>query len=372
MSEGRSTIVFWIVGVVVLVGLAALLASSANEEPLDPRSVAPDGARALVELLGDLDAEVVLGRSVPSDFEHAALLLGDTYGRADRTRVEEWVAAGGVLVVADPSSPLTPRRGGAASSAAVGCDVAALSDVRTVVGASARFRLDADDVARGAVSCFSDTVAIVPHGTGVIVSVGGAEPFLNRSIADGDNALLAVSLLAPVSGSRVVFLEPVLTIGGGERLEDLIADPVWMVLIQLAVAFVLLAWWQARRLGDPVDEPMVVQVAGAELTAARGRLYEGLRDHAAAAADLRADTRRAVGRRLGVAGDADASAFAEAAARHSGFDADAVVDLVERTPVTNDADLLAIARGLARLRSDICAPRAAASFTRPTPDGDQP
>ena len=62
------------------------------------------------------------------------------------------------------------------------------------------------------------------------------------------------------------------------------------------MAALLLALWRARRLGRPVAEPVPVELAGSELTAAVGDLMARGHRREAAAAGLRDGVRRALGR----------------------------------------------------------------------------
>lgn len=361
MSDRRGTVAFWGGGLLMVVLVAVLLAGGTNEEPLDPRSVAPDGAKALVDLLESFGTDVELGESLPAERHRAAVLLDDSYGVTDRERLERWVRDGGILLVADPFSSLTPRvRGDAAGPP--GCGEIALAGVSSLSGARSTF-VPPDD----GVSCFGGTVVVDPLGDGVIVGVGGPEPFLNDAIDDADNAVLAVAVLAPEPGSSVVFLEPALPVGvGGESLVDLISDPVWLLLIQAGVGFALFAWWRARRLGMPVPEPVEVRIEGSELAAARGRLLEGLRLPAAAAAEVRADTTRRLARRMGLPADAAIAVISERAAAAAGVDPSEAMALLGDRTVSTDPELLALSRGLADLRRAVLTP-ASSRTDLPTP-----
>jgi hypothetical protein len=345
MSERRSTIGFWGGGAALVLLVAILLAGGTNEEPLDPRSVAPDGAKALVDLLDRFGARVELGISIPTDRHGVALLLDDSYGFDDRNRVEGWVRDGGVLVVADPSSALTPAldRSGEQSS---GCSVQAFAAIDELVGPEVRFRELGD-----ATSCFGGVVIVDPVGDGYIISLGGPGPFLNDRLDQADNAVLAVALLAPTDGTEVAFLEPALPVGvGGESLRDLISDPIWVFAFQIGVGFLFFAWWRSRRLGAPVAEPIDVQIEGSELAVARGRLLEGLRQPGSAAADIRADTVVQLSRRLGLPPGAAAELVAERAAAAGAGDATEVLALLATRAVKTDSELLAVSQGLAAVR----------------------
>lgn len=346
-EKGRSA-GFWVGGIVLVMIVAVLLAGGTNEEPLDPRSVAPDGAKGLADLVDAFAGDVELGVGLPDDNHDVALLLDDTYGVADRRRLEAWVRDGGRLLVADQTSPLTPARAGAPPDIATGsCVVPALREVTEIAGATTTLRSR-----DGALRCVGGTIVVEPLDSGIVVSLGGPTPLLNDRLDDADNAVFAVAVLAPTSDTRVAFLEPALPAGaGGESLIDLVADPVWLLLIQIGVAFLLFAWWRARRLGTPVREPVAVKIEGAELATARGALLESMQRPDAAVAVMRADTHRSLARALGMPGDTPVETLADRMATSRLADADSVRRLLAG-PYPDDAPgLLSQATELADLRS---------------------
>lgn len=354
MNGRTGSAAFWGGLAIVLVLVAVFVAGGSNQEPLDPRSTSDDGAKGLVDVVREFGGEVTLGVALPTAEDDVALLLADTYGRDDREAVEAWVRSGGRLFVADPRSPLTPRLAEDGPREAVGpCGVDALAAVRTIVGSTNRYRAPADGDL-----CADGAVAVDPLGDGVIVSLGMPDPLLNENFDAADNSVLAVSVLVPSVGTRLVVLEPRLPVGdAGEDLMDLIPRSLWVFLVQLGVGFLIIAWWQSRRLGAPVAEPELVAIEGSELAAARGRLLEGMRLPAAAAAELRADTRRQLVRRLGLAHDAPLDLLAQRVAHLAGVSEQEVMALLETRPISSDADLADLGQGLARLRRAASQPR---------------
>lgn len=350
MSSRSGTAVFWGGLTLLLVLVAVLAAGNTNNERLDPRGVSGEGAKALVELMEAFDADVELDVDLPTSSHAVAVLLSDGYGLTDGDTLEAWVRAGGTLLVTDPTSPLTPRLVdlGQADGADI-CDVAALRDVSVIVGATTAYRAPPDgDV------CFGGAVAVDPLGEGTIVSLGGVAPLLNDQLDEGDNAIFAVSILAPNPGVRVAFLDSRRAQGPpDESLVDLIADPVWVLLAQLAVGFVLLAWWQARRLGAPVSEPVIVQIEGSELAAARGRLLQSTRQPAGVAAELRTYTGRQLAARLGLPTEVSTEVLARRVGVLAGMAESDVVALLETRPIQTDDALHQLSVGLAGLRDAV-------------------
>ena len=341
----------------VLVGAYLTAARQTQGPPLDPSSTAPDGARAVVELVGALATIEVLDE-IPGDDVDAALVLQDRFDRDAGEALLDWVRRGGTLVVADVDSTLTPPVTGTATGEVV--DVTCTGDVppgladvdRLDVGDGFRFAVPDD--AAGSCGPAGDGALVVVEaaGDGRIVSVGGPDPFTNRNLDEADNAVLAAALLAPETGSRAAFLRPSLVVGtGDDGLVDLVDTPVRAALAQLVVAFLLAALWRARRLGRPVAEPQPVPIEASELTQAVGRVLARSDRPGPAAAALRDRARRDLSALLGLPLDASAEAVVEAIARRT----DLTVAEARRAavdPVTTDADLVEVATLLTRIRKD--------------------
>jgi hypothetical protein len=338
----------------VVVGAYLSAARRTEGPPLDPTSTAPDGARALVELLdryGDVDV-----RDRPPDRgQDTAVLLEDRFDREAEAALRSWVEAGGTLLVADPGSTLTPAMASSTPGLReVSCDDPALAAVRQLPMGGTGFALDVPD---GATTCATpDGAAVVVVdglGSGRIVSLGGPAPLTNRRLDEGDAAVLAVALLAPEAGTDVAFLQPELAVGSGDRsLTDLVGTPVRAALAQLGVAFCLVVLWRARRLGRPVAEPQPVQIESAELTAAVGRMLARSRQPGRAAAILRDRARRDLSGRLGLPLDAPADLVVDAITARTGLDP-AEARRAATGPVTSDDDLVEVAALLVRIREEI-------------------
>ncbi len=337
----------------VLVGAYVTAARRTDGPPLDPASTAPDGARAVVELLDRVGGRAVVVDGVPEPAVDTALVLQD---RSDRDRsegIDGWVRAGGTLVVADPASPLVPRVVGAVTGEVpVTCDVPALAAVTSLDLGEVGLALDTPPGAGTCRTPGGDAVVVVTtRGAGAVVAVGGPFPFTNEGLRAADDAVLAAALLAPTPGSDAAFLRAVAPGGGDAGLVDLVGTPVRAALAQLAVAFGVVVLWRARRLGRPVVETQPVEVDGSELVAAVGRLLQGNRRPDRAAAALRDRARRDLSAPLGLDLDPEvATVVAVVAARTSLTEAEARRAVAD--PVRSDDDLVAVADLLARLREE--------------------
>ena len=339
--------------------VVALIVGAPGDEgpPLDPSSTGPSGTKALVDTLGQLGAAVDVRSEPPRPGDTTALLLVDDLDDDRRQRVADWVRAGGTLVVTDPSSPLQPARPGASVSVGGidpelrrGCEVAALSQVGRVSAPGAVLL----EVPPGATGCFpggqESWLVVASVGRGTVVGLGGAGAFVNSRLARADNAALAATLLAPRRGDRVVVLRPPAPGAGQQDVLDLVSPGVKLAVVQLGVAFVLVALWRARRLGRPVLEPQPVQVPGSALVTAVGELLQRRRSRAEAASVLRDDLRRTLAAHLGLAPSAPPEVVADAVAGRSTMSADEVLAvLAGQTPGDEEA-LVALAQSMESVR----------------------
>jgi hypothetical protein len=364
-STGRRLGGFWVLLFGALVLLAFLVGRPPGEgTPLDPSSPSPAGVKGMVLLLEELGAEVTVADDVPAPGEaDVVLVLQDLLDDDSRAEVRRWTIDGGRLVVADPYSLLTPELagpadvlGGLSASTTIGsdtCDVEAVTELGAVDVPGAVLYL----VPEGASSCYGDGeqafLVVQGMGDGVAVAVGGAGTFTNTALGEESNASLAGALLAPEPGSRVVILEPP-TAGAGEQdIADVVAPGVPRALVQLCVAFLIFAWWRARRLGQPVREPQPVQLEGSELVAAVGHLLQQNRTPQAAADLLRHDLRRTLEERLGVPKDAPPDVVAALVAARTGLPAEEVGAAVTATPVQSEGDLVEVAKKIETIRGEV-------------------
>jgi hypothetical protein len=332
-------------GLLVAVTAVALVVAAPqprSNRPNDPGAAGPAGAKALVVLLEELGAEVEVTPSVLRDGD-TAVLLEDRLDDAARDDLRAWVHAGGVLVVADISSPLAPIGAeGRCPAALAGVDTLQLSP-----GPTGR-------ALRGD-GCFDGLVRSVGLGDGDIVVVLSTGPFTNDLLDEEDNAALAAALLAPTGSERVAFLRG--TAGSGDRsLADLLSPSVTEALLQAGIAAVVYVLWRGRRLGRPVPEGQPVAVAGSDLVSAVGRMLAGRRRPADAATTLRTELLRSLEHRLGLPAGAPVEQLATAVGARTGLDPTWVAGALAARPVTTDDDLVALAADLDRIRDETLQP----------------
>jgi len=342
-----------------LAAALAVGAPSGDGPPLDPSSTGPGGTKALVDTLRELGARVEVRSELPGRSDTTALLLADDLDEPGRQRLAGWVEEGGTLVVTDVTSPLQPGRPTSSVSFAGidpelrrGCAVPALRQVDRVSAPGAVLL----EVPPGGTGCFpgdrESWLVVVSVGRGTVVGLGGASAFLNSRLGRADNAVLAATLLAPTRADRVVVLRPPAPGSGQQDLSDLVAPRAKLALVQLCIAFVLVALWRARRLGRPVLEPQPVQVPGSALVIAVGQLLQRTRSRGQAASVLGDDLRRALASRLGLAPSAPAEVVADAVAGRSNRSPEEVLAILAGQTPGDEEALVALAQSVEQLRQE--------------------
>ncbi len=300
---GRAAITALIV-VGVAVGMLLLIRTRPKVQAFDPRSSNADGANGVVLLLEHYGATVDITSSAPQPgANERVFVIADRLSASQRAKLLDFVAGGGIAVVADPhsslhggvsadgvkveGSPVGAFDGGrldAADEANVergDCTIGSLQSLRGVfTPAGVLFPTTGDQP-----HCFSqgsDSFVIVAHhGSGLVVGFGDNRIVTNEYLRYADNAGLVSSLLAPATGEHVRIMigtgavPSAQDIGkGNETLLDLVRPGIWMALAQLAIAFVVFCIARGVRPGRAVREPQPTQIAGNELVLATGNLMQ--------------------------------------------------------------------------------------------------
>ncbi|WP_370290497.1 DUF4350 domain-containing protein [Nocardioides sp.] len=350
---------------------AAVLARGGQQydAALDPENPGRDGARALARVLADQGVEVDVVRSAAAlertDVAGATVVVtsGDQLAPSTLRRLQRHVDGEAPLVLVDPAFAVVldiddsvstrtltsvERRGEADCTAPV--------DLRDL-------RLAADQVTALSggpelTTCFDgEGGAVLARLTrGDVTLFGGGQALSNDQVLRADNAAIALRLLG--GRDRLVWYVPDIadaTANEAVTLRSLLPRAVIPSLWLVGLAAVALLLWRVRRLGPLVTEPLPVVVRAVETTRSRGRLYRRGNDRAHAAALLREDARREVAARLRLDPRGGAHDLSTAVAAHLGVREDDVRSLLDPAapaPAT-DADLVALARQLARLREEV-------------------
>jgi hypothetical protein len=356
-------VISWAAVALVAFALATALASPTfTRSAYDPHSAAPEGSRAVAELLRSQGVSVERTTAL-----ERALSVG----------------AGETLVVTNPA--LLPSRvvRDLQSSRA---DVVLLGPVRTPSGydgVSAIAETDKRDrgpgcdlpaalragsartggvalaVAEGdATGCYLDDATGAPtlvqkaalDGSTSTVA-GSAEFLMNEWVDDSGNAALALNLLG--ENQTLVWWIPAPVLTGQQSLTSLLPGGVWPVLGAVVAVVLLLALWQGRRLGPVVAEPLPVDVLASETTEGRARIYRRNKPRALAARHLRDLATSSISDRLGLPPGAGPPATVAAVASVTGRSADEVTRVLYGPPPERDDDLVALGRHLADLTEEV-------------------
>jgi hypothetical protein len=183
-------------------------------------------------------------------------------------------------------------------------------------------------------------------GRRTIDVLGSGAPLTNQYLGDDGDAALALNLLR--QARTIIWVVPSPAAAGqtsatGQRsFTSLVPWPVYLIVIQLAVAVVLAAAWRARRLGPLVAERLPVVVRASETVEGHGRLYQARRARDRAASELRQAARARISRLSGGSGETNAAAVA---ARTGDAPQDVTALLYGPAPRT-DAQLVTLADDL--------------------------
>lgn len=353
-SRGPALIGLLIIAAAVVV---ALVRGGSSGGALDPRSVVPEGSRALARLLEAQGIRVTPARTV-SEVD-SSLRTGPAtvlVTQPERLR-PEWLAelrtrASELILVAPPEELVRSLGVGFGGAQRIGdlapdCALPAASAAGVATVGGARYR----SLGSGTELCYAGSLA----RAGTVTLLGTGTPLTNKALAAQGNAALSMRLLG--QREHLLWYLPSLTDPDGRPdqrpLLDLLPDGWTFGALQLVVAVGLFALWRARRLGPVVREPLPVMVRAAETVEGRARLYRkaGAADHAALA--LRDAARARLLPRLGLVRDAGPDAVVAAVAERTGRPGQAVWELLYGPPPGTDAELVRLADALDALENEV-------------------
>ena len=365
---------------VLVLGALALVAVGARSGPearlLDPRSAAPEGSRALAEVLrnGGVDVSVVTTLAeLPTRLEADTSVVVTADDRLSPDALTEVVrrsreAARLVVLLTVPQTvgELAPGLDGYAvpevpSAPAARCEVTGVRPGDVVTGAAV---LMLGEGPSEAVTCLP--ARGIPDGGALLASlpadadrpetvlVGFSGALTNGQVTREDNAAVALRMLG--QSPRLLWLIP----SGEDRATGAGTDPRspwpdWSTPVALVLAggTVLLALVRGRRLGRLVPEPLPVVVRAAETTESRGHLYRRSRDRRRTAAILRGATRARLRRRLGIDRTAPLDTLVTAVAAASGEPRHRIQLLLEDGEPASGADLVTLGTDLTDLERKV-------------------
>lgn len=357
----------------------AVIRSDTKHGELDPRSVGPQGSRAVAELLADrgVSTRVVTtldeARAAAAPDTTLLVAVPDLLTHSQQTRLHSSIAGSGgrtVLVApgswsveklvpgvtADPAtsfdSTLTPECRLPAAVRAGSADTGGIRYTTT--------HLDAGE-------CYPSerlaTLLRIPaaSGDGDTIVLGAPDILFNDRLDKQGNASLALQLLG--SRPHLVWYLPSLSDASAnpdkeKGLLDLLPSGWLWGTLQLFVAAALAALWRARRLGPLVPERLPVAIRASETVEGRARLYRKVNARDRAAAALRSSTRIRLAPLVGVPVTQahTPEALLPALSAHLHGDGQGLHPLLFGPPPGDDAALIALADQLDALEREVRRP----------------
>lgn len=359
---------WWVLALVVLlVGLGVYNAfSGTNNRAMDPKNPGPRGAMALATILTEQGVDVIPVTSVDQALRFAdgdaTLFLVNWHDLDADARAEIANADADIAIAGSPYAALD------------GLTTAVSS---TPMGTTQAVQAECGNPDAVASSRIGDSFGGVSPGPGAPTGLEICFPTSEDSglyaaweedgqrwhyIADasiGSNGLLAkhghAALMLRVLGAHptVVWFDYVPTPQG--VFDSPSHLPPWGVpLIALgAITALLAAFWQGRRMGRVVIEPLPVVVLPGEAIKGRARLYQKSKAAGHAAAALRAGTVTRLAHRLGLSRHADAATVIDAVASSSGRDRHEVGTILYGPAPASDSALVELNAALAQLEREV-------------------
>jgi hypothetical protein len=375
-----------VLGLLVAVLVAGVLVTERGRSGyLDPDATDPGGTRALAVLLAQggvplervtsTDEAVTAGGSATVAVPFPGQLVDRSRRLLAESDLDLVVLGPGDDALADFAPGLAVASATGSSPRSPGCPLPAATTAGVVGLGGLTYdtaevdTAGADDAAgAGAVACYDAAggallVQLERASGGTTTVLGSGDLLTNDQLDEEGNAALGLLLLG--GGDEVRWLMPAPGTEAPEEDESLfglLPGAVQYALLQLVLAGVLLALWQARRLGPVVTEPLPVVVRAAETVEGRARLYRAARARDRAADQLRRATRSRLAAGVGAGSDPAPAALVPAVASRAALAEDEVGTLLYGPVPPDDRALVRLADDLDRLESRLL-PRA-----RPAPD----
>lgn len=356
--------------ITVLVVVAVLMSLGREQFPsghLEPGNPEPNGARALVRLLGE-DSNVTVTRTSEAAARAVERAGDDTLlvlfldHRLLPEELDTLAALETDTVLVQPSlrslttfAPGADVTGRAHDESTLEPDCA-LPAATTAGGAGLVGELYSAGPGVEALGCYpaSGGSALLqvaaPDGTTTTV-LGTGAPLTNRDLDSAGNASLMLNLLA---AEDVVWLRPDPPEAvGSATLWELVPLGLRWSLAPLALTLLLFALWRGRRMGALVPESLPVVVRATETTEGRAGMYQSGQARDRAVAALREGFLERSVPKLGLHSDAGPDAVVAAVAARSGDDPQALWPILypaQPDPYTaNDEAMLRLAEEIDRL-----------------------
>lgn len=288
---------FWVGVVAFLIVVVLIVLGTAGSQTggtyLDAENAAPQGTRALVEVLRQQGVEVtttsslVETRDAITDRDDTTVFVYDAAGYLTADQLDIATGLGATTVLADPAfAELQAVAPGVAHAGAVDdgnlsadCDLTAVQKAGTVSthGDSGYRVVDDSTDATACLGSGDDVYSLISlnSSSGRLVILGATTALTNERIIEEGNAALALNLLG--EHHHLVWYLPSYADLPQDAPSDLGSlTPGWVTpaLVLLLLTFVFGAVWRGRRLGPLVIENLPVTVRASETMLGRARLYQ--------------------------------------------------------------------------------------------------
>ena len=288
---------FWIAAALFVAAIGVIsigvAGSGAGGVALSSTNAAPDGAKAIAEVLRQRDVTVTATDSLtqttaaidnPAD---TTLLVydADLYLTGEQLSTAIGLADTVVLVNASFTqlravAPGVAQAGVVAGTRTTDCSLPAVTAAGKVSGGGFGYRVT--DATLTATSClgsgdrvFSLVQVDNPATGGTLTLLGATDALTNEKVIENGNAAFALTLLG--AHHNLVWYIPTLADLPATGEQDLASlTPGWVipVMLLLVITFIAAASWRGRRLGPLVVENLPVTVRASETMLGRARLYE--------------------------------------------------------------------------------------------------
>jgi hypothetical protein len=355
------------VGLIVLVaaGIAALtVPRSGDNDRLGPGNPAPDGARAVVQVLGDQGVTVrpLRNSAAVLDATDASTTIVVTrtglLGTDQLARLADAAGRGARLVLVEPDEIVLSRLAPQVHTAGQadretrepGCQDADAQAAGNALAGGLLYSAETGTV------CYGANAAIGPYvRAGDVTVIGQSGLLTNEHLGQEGNAALALRTLG--AEPRLIWYTPdpleLSSSPDAPSLTDLLPSWVFWVAVQLVIAVLVAMVWRGSRLGKLVPEPLPVVVRAAETQEGRARLYRQASARGRAGATLRtAALRRLAARVAAPAGTAPGQVVALVAAA-TGRDETALRRILLGPEPSTDGELVTLADELDAVQNDL-------------------
>lgn len=287
MKDSRKLVLGLVLASAGLIVVLSWILPSSTYPPYSTYSTAANGHKALYMLLEKLEFEVNrIHKLIPTEGQGTMILFGShNMTKGEATKLRQWVKRGNQLVlVTDQANPLTEEfnidwdQGVLSGKQTVRSTHPLLKDVFQVELSQAgvlerKAGLGEKDKSIVDLGSADEFLWIIQEGGGQVVVVTDTRVFTNRQLAKADNLILLLNILRNQPSKQIWFNELVNGMSKTEMARKSMAGPLGLVLVQLAIAVLVLFYYLGKRFGRPVPIPAAQQGIMGDLVSSMATLF---------------------------------------------------------------------------------------------------